>query len=213
MEITDYILIIRRRWTWVVALTVLGALIGAILGFALPKTYETSTRLFFSAQGGESITDYNQGGNFIQQQMSSYAQVASSPVVLEPVIAKLGLDTDPGKLAKRVRATVPTETVVLDIQVTGSDAAQTAAIANELTTQLQAVVATLSPRDGKENEVVVASAIARATEPNDPTAPNRLMLLAVSTFVGLLLGLAAAITAEILNSRDPGEAKRGLLPS
>ena len=46
------------------------------------------------------MTDLAQGSTFAEKQMSSYAEVATSPRVLAPVIEQLGLRTTPKELAE-----------------------------------------------------------------------------------------------------------------
>ena len=67
---------------------------------------------------GDSVTDLAQGSNFAEKQMSSYAEVATSPRVLAPVIGQLGLRTTPKELSESVEVTVPVKTVILEISAT-----------------------------------------------------------------------------------------------
>ncbi len=41
---------------------------------------------------GESVSDLAQGSSFTEKQISSYAQVDTSPLVLDDVVSALGLD-------------------------------------------------------------------------------------------------------------------------
>ena len=131
MEARDYLDILRRRWlsVLIVALTALAA--ASLLTLAIPKKYTATTSLFF-AVAGSSVSDLAQGSDFAAQQMSSYAKVATSPLVLEPVIQQLALPTTAAELEKSVEATVPPETVTLEIAVTDADPRRAATIANAI---------------------------------------------------------------------------------
>ena len=48
------------------------------------------------------LVDLNQGGSYMERQVASYAKVATSSMVMTPVIARLGLAVPPGELARDV---------------------------------------------------------------------------------------------------------------
>ena len=199
MELGDYLDILRRRWLGVliIALTVL-ALASAVT-LLMPKKYTATTRLFI-AVAGESVSDLAQGSNFAEKQMSSYAEVATSPHVLEPVIGLLGLRTNPKELAKSVEATVPVDTVILEIAATDRDPAQAAQIANAVGLQLAKAAADLSPQ-----RAVQATTIAPAQVPEDASSPNIPLNLAIGVIVGLLLGLGVAVLRHVLDTKVRNE--------
>ena len=85
VELSDYLDILRRRWLGVVIITLTTLALASAVTLAMPKKYTATTRLFI-AVAGESATDLAQGSNFAEKQMSSYAEVATSPRVLAPVI-------------------------------------------------------------------------------------------------------------------------------
>ena len=118
MELRDYLTILRRRWISVLVITL--AVLAAATGLTLASTptYTGTTRLFFAVEGGESVTDLAQGSTFAEKQMTSYAEVATSPLVLDPVIRELDLDTTAARLARSVSATIPPETVILEVSAT-----------------------------------------------------------------------------------------------
>ena len=81
---------------------------------SMTKKYTATTRLFFAISGTETATDLAPGSSFAEKQITSCAQVATSPLVLDPVIRNLGLTTTATELAKSVSATVPAGMVILD---------------------------------------------------------------------------------------------------
>jgi polysaccharide biosynthesis transport protein len=90
----DYLDILRRRWLGVLNIASTTLALAATITLALPKKYTATTRLFIAVAGSESATDLAQGSNFPEKQMS-YAEVATPPRVLRPVIKQLGLPTTP----------------------------------------------------------------------------------------------------------------------
>ena len=93
MELRQYFDILRRRWLSLVITALLILAVASLITLAMPKRYTATTSLFF-AVAGESVSDLAQGSTFAERQMSSYAQVATSPMVLEPVVQRLELDTN-----------------------------------------------------------------------------------------------------------------------
>ncbi len=86
MDIHDYIIILRRRWRLVVAVILASLLLAAAVSLLMTPRYTATSRLFFGVQSGESVTDLAQGSTFTEKQMASYAEVATSPLVLNRVV-------------------------------------------------------------------------------------------------------------------------------
>jgi capsular exopolysaccharide synthesis family protein len=201
VELRDYLDVLRRRWITavVVALTVLAAT--SAITLLMPEKYTATTRLFFAVQGTESVTDLAQGSTFAEKQITSYAEVATSPIVLDPVIDQLHLTVSSVDLAKSVAATVPTDTVILDVSVTDPDPQQATAIANAIGTQLAQVVGELSPERTNGTQAVKATILKPAVVPPFPSSPNVLRNLAVGAALALVLGLAAALLRNVLDTK------------
>ncbi len=205
MELGEYLEILRRRWLGIliIALTAL-ALVSAVT-LAMPKKYTATTRLFIAVAGGESVTDLAQGSNFAEKQMSSYAEVATSPLVLIPVIEQLGLRTSPKDLADSVEATVPVNTVILEISATDLDPAQAAQIANAVGRELAKAATDLSPQKLDGTKAVQANTIAEAQAPEKASSPKILQNLGLGLVVGLLLGFGIAVLRHVRDTKIRNE--------
>lgn len=201
MESRDYLDLLRRRWRsiLVTALTVLA--LTALVTFLSPQKYTATTQLFFGVQGGETISDLAQGSSFTQDQMDSYARVAVSPLVLNPVIKELGLDTTPEALAQDVTATVPMNTVILEISVTERDADQAVTVANEVGKQFTAVVGDLLPQRAADTRTVRAKVFAAAQRPTAPSSPRVGLNFAVGLLLALVLSIGIALLRQVFNSK------------
>ncbi len=200
MDLHDYLEVFRRRWvSATIVLLVITALTTAGTMVMTPQ-YTATTRLFFAVEDTETVTDLAQGSSFAVKQMTSYAEVATSPVVLGPVITKLGLDQDPTTLAKSVKATIPPETVILEISVTDTSAELAASIANAVGARVAEVAAQLSA-----GKAVKATPIAPALIPTSPSSPIIPRNLALGVALGLLLGLGVALLRHLLDTRVRSE--------
>ena len=93
VDIREYSAVLRRRWLSIVADSPGHLAAAAAVTFSLTPQYTATTRLFFGVQGADSGSDLAQGSNFAEKQLISYAQVATSPLVLDRVITELGLTT------------------------------------------------------------------------------------------------------------------------
>ena len=83
VELKDYIRVIRKRWRIIVA-AALVVLAGAAGATALsPRIYEAKTELFISTSGASDTGALLQGSSFTQQRVKSYADVITTPKVLD----------------------------------------------------------------------------------------------------------------------------------
>ena len=205
MELKDYIRVIRKRWRVIVA-AMLVVLAGAALATALsPKVYEAQTRLFVSTAGGSDSGALLSGSNFTQQRVKSYADVITTPKVLDPVITKLGLRTTAEKLGEKITATVPLDTVLIEVAVTNLDPTVAAKVADAVGTQFITTVADLeSVADGKSSPVKV-TVVSAPTVPTAPISPKPARNLALGVVLGLLLGLGLALLRDLLDTTIKGE--------
>lgn len=201
MDLREYARTLRKRWLDVTIALALA--MGTSLAVSLLATpqFEATTRLFFAVQGGESVTDLAQGSSFTERQMGSYAQVATSPLVLEPVIAELDLDTRVGELASQVRASVPLNTVILQITALSQDPDQAAEIANAVGAQLADTVGRLSPERPDGAQAVLATTLTPALSPDTPASPKALQNLALGLVLGATIGVAVALVHESFDTR------------
>ena len=145
MKLGEYLDILRRRWLGVLIIALVTLALASTVTLVMPKKYTATTRLFI-AVAGDSVSDLAQGSDFAEKQMASYAEVATSPQVLEPVINRLGLRTTPKELAESVEATVPADTVILEIAATDPDPTRAAQIANAVGEELAKAAVTCRRR-------------------------------------------------------------------
>jgi polysaccharide biosynthesis transport protein len=204
VELREYLDILRRRWLTVVIIALTALVLASAVSLALPKKYTATTRLFI-AVAGDSVTDMAQLSNFAEKQMASYAEVATSPLVLGPVIDELGLRTTPKELAESVEATVPVSTVILEIAATDLDPTRATQIANAVGEQLKKAAGDLSPQKADGTKAVQATTIAAAQVPDQPSSPEVLQNLGVGLILGLLLGLGVAVLRQVLDTKIRNE--------
>ena len=200
MELMDYLRIARKYWRSFVAIVLL-TVIGAGLSSLLSKpTYTATTSIVLSVVSvANTAGELNASSTYAQNEVKSLALVATAPIVLQPVIDSLGLDTTPETLAKNVTATVPTSTAVIDLAVVNGDPAQAARIANALGEQIIAAVKQLSPPSANGGQIVVATIIRPAVAPTNPTTPKTVQNIELGLLIGLVLAAGQALLRNALN--------------
>jgi succinoglycan biosynthesis transport protein ExoP len=205
VELKDYIRIVRKRWRIIVAVTLV-VLAGAALATALsPKVYEADTQLFVSTSGGiDNSSNLLSGSNFTQQRVLSYADVITTPTVLDPVIKTLKLHTTATLLADQITATVPLNTVLIQVAVTNTDPRVAAQVADALGRQFTRTVADIESVKGQASPVKV-TVVSVPTVPTTPISPKPTRNLALGVVLGLLLGLGLALLADLLDTTIKGE--------
>ncbi|HEX2072701.1 MAG TPA: hypothetical protein VHF92_02855, partial [Geodermatophilus sp.] len=173
-----------------VAGTVGGALVGLLVVWFTPATYEASARVFVSVS--PSIPN---SATFVTQRVKSYPDVVVSESVLGPVVEELELEEPVRELRSRISATNPPDTSQLEITAAGRDPEQAAAIANAVAERLTTVVQELeTPASG--DRPVTLTVTDPAAVPRTPVSPVLLYVVGLGLLVGLFLGLAGAITRD-----------------
>lgn len=205
MELRDYLGVLRRRWLTVTVIALAALALAAALTLAATPKYTATTRLFFGVEGTGSAVELAQGGSFAERQMTSYAEVATSPLVLDPVISQLALNTSAPQLAQAVTVVVPTQTVILDIAVTDPDPSRAAAIVNALGSEIAEVAADLSPERSDGSQAVRATILAPAGVPTNPSSPDIPRNLTLGLALGLLAGLGVGLLRHVLDTKVRSE--------
>jgi capsular exopolysaccharide synthesis family protein len=193
---------VRRSWVAVVALTILGVLVGAAVTFLQTPTYVANAQLFVSASAtSQTGTDLNQAGTFVQSEVKSFSEVITSPEVLEPVSARLNLSTSPQALARKVGVTVPLDTVLIDLEVTDTSPTRARDIANEIARQSTVVMQALVSPPGENVSPVRVTVTQWATTPLAPVAPRKKLNLALGLLAGLVCGCVVAVARESVDRK------------
>jgi succinoglycan biosynthesis transport protein ExoP len=205
LELKDYIRVIRKRWQIITAVTML-VLGGAALATTLsPKIYEAQTRLFVSTSGGGDSSALLSGSSFTQQRVKSYADVITTPNVLDPVIKTLGLKTTAAKLGEQITATVPPETVLIEVSVKNTSPRVAAKVADAVGKQFTNTVADLESVNTGQSSPVKVTIVSAPTIPTSPVSPRPPRNVALGLVLGLLLGLGTALLRDLLDTTIKNE--------
>lgn len=147
MVLRHYLLILRRRWTLILA-GVLIAIIAALGVHALtPPTYEASVGLLVG-QGAYTDDVIRYTALLADEQVAkTYAELATSRPVLEAVNSKLQLNMTPDQLAMKVKVKLLPETRLIEVVVSDTSPQRAADIANAIGEQINTLAPTKAPAE------------------------------------------------------------------
>lgn len=201
MEPRNYLALLRRAWFLISACALIGGSVAAGVSLATTPVYSATSAVYFSLNSASSANDLYQGSNYTQSQMESFAVLAQSPVVLNPVIRDLNIDETVDRLSTSIHVVSPQGTVILRITATDPSAALSAEIANQVAKKLGAEVERSAPKNELGDSNVSTRIIASAQPSTQPSSPNTRLYLVAGFVLGLVMGVAAALLRGFFNAR------------
>jgi len=91
LRFNEYLLVVRKRFILFAAIFLVSIVSAFTVTALTTPTYESTTRLFVSTSANDSASDLLTGNSFTQQRVKSYADIVTSPAVLDAVVAELNL--------------------------------------------------------------------------------------------------------------------------
>lgn len=201
MELYDYAKALARRWAVVAVVALLSVAAAAVMALVSTPQFEATTQLFVSVQAGsQDASQLSQGSLFSSQRVKSYAEIASSPRVTEPVIEDLSLDMTADELSQRIEAEAPLDTVLINLTYTDPNAQRAALVANALGARFVTVVEKLERPDPGNASPVEVSLIREAIVPAAPVWPRPALIVGTAALLGVAVGVAIALLLDKLDT-------------
>lgn len=195
MTVRDLLATLRTRWRIIVATMLVVVAATAYLTLQIKPVYQSSSRVYLLANNQtESSNVYNMPA----AELATVIQVATSPIVLDPVREQLGLE--PGTMLD-VDASRSGETPLLDVTVRAHDPQVAADAATAVPQQLAAVARNFSPMLQMSGTAVSAETVVPANVPSRPVEPDPVRNLALGALAGLMLGIGFALARQALDQR------------
>lgn len=201
MGLVEYFAVVRKRWMAIVISTGVGISLAFVATLLMTPQYQASSQVYVSVRQGDSINELVAGRSYSADQVASYAELALSPKVLQPVIDKLGLADSAGSLSKRVSAERPENTVLITIMVTDESPEMAARIANAAAESLSELVPELEAPTRTEASPVQVSTVREAVPPEAPISPRPVLNAALGLLLGLIAGFGIAVLREFLDTK------------
>lgn len=205
MALGEYGRMFRRRWLVIVGVLVLAVAASLAWSAMVTPKYQARAQLYVSTVSTQSVSDLAEGSSFTQRQVTTYADVARSPYVLDPVIEELGLDVTAQELAESVVAQAKPGTVLINLSATHPDPQLALALTEAIGDQVVSTLPELDQAADGSGSPVSATLIAEAALVPEPVAPQTLRNLVLGAVAGLVLGLGLALLRELTDLTVRGE--------
>jgi capsular exopolysaccharide synthesis family protein len=176
----------------------------AAASFLPAKVYTAQIQFFVAARDGAldgSIGSAYTGGLFTQQRVKSYVNILTSARAASLVVNDLGLDLAPQKIADRVSASAPLDTVLINIQVSDPDPVLAQKLANSYGKTFPSLVDQLERPKGGGISPVSVTLVQPAQLPQVATSPRPKFYVALGLLIGLVGGIAGAVVREMFDTR------------
>lgn len=191
MNIEDIFGVIKKYLAFILLLAILFGMIALAftLFFMTPK-YEAHTQVLVSQS--ETVSSFNNLDiDTSLQLINTYGDIIESPIVLDDVIANLGLEQSTEQLSEQITILTEETSQVINITVTDEQQAQAAIIANEIADVFQDKVTEVMNVDN-------VSVLAPANINNDSAQVSPRP--ALNTFIGIILGGLTGIIIAFLRT-------------
>lgn len=193
----DVLYLLRKLWSKKFFIIFVGLLVGtiALLGsvFFIKPKYTSTTRIYVVSRSSDtSLTNQDlQAGSYL---VNDYKEVITSSEVLSSVINQEKLSMSASELSKDIAVTIPTDTRVISISVTDTDAQRACDIANTV----REVAAEKIKAVTKVDDVTTLES---ATKPSHPSSPNVKKNAVIGVLAGAFLAIVGILVAEVLDDR------------
>jgi capsular polysaccharide biosynthesis protein len=196
------LLLVRRYWRTVAISVVVCTALAAVKALGEQPTYEARTQFFVSTSSTPTDVGASYRGElFSQQRVASYAQIVSSRELLLAVAHELQLSGGTRELRGKISASVPPDTVLIDVTARDESAAGAQAIAAAVARLLPLFIAGLETPDDALKSPVRLSVTRKPELPGSAVSPDVALYLALGLLGGLVLGLGGVALAAAFDDR------------
>lgn len=205
MTLHEFFAVLRTRWR-IIAVSVLVVLgTAALMTIQVDPVYSATAKVYLSTEASvtQQASPNGPQGTYVisRQDLATYAEVLTSPSIMEPLRAELGLAEG---VPLNVSAFVSETTNMLVITATDRNPTMAAEIANAAGPVLAAGATKFSPLLALNNQTVQATAVEPAVVPDRPISPDPQRNLALGALLGLALGVGLALVRHTLDTKIRG---------
>lgn len=193
LTLWGYLAIVKKQWRTFTSVLVLALVVASSVSTFTPPTY--IARSVGALQLGVVGTPRQISDRYPQalSLTRSFAALATSTAVLEPVIGRLKLNTSAEALARNIEVTIPAETVTMQFTVTAGTPDGAAEIADAVAEQLADLTGRLIQIEQPD---MLKLTVTPAPTPEFASSPRTALNLEVGAVIGLILAVIAAISRD-----------------
>lgn len=195
MTLLELLQLMRKHLKLVILLPIVCALAMGVYSYAfMANTYTASTSMYVLAKqtsaNSDNAANYS-NLNASQMLANDVSTLLKSDRIAADTVKNLHLDSLKGYSTK---VTSETTSRVITLSVIGSDPDTSAAIANEMASNVSKVAQQVM-------DVQSVNVIDQAVSPSSPSGPNRSMYIAVALLAGLFIAIAIVVVSDMLNTK------------
>lgn len=195
MTLLELLQLMRKHLKLVILLPIVCALAMGVYSYAfMANTYTASTSMYVLAKqtsaNSDNAVNYS-NLNASQMLANDVSTLLKSDRIAADTVKNLHLDSLKGY---SIKVTSETTSRVITLSVTGSDPDTSAAIANEMASNVSKVAQQVM-------DVQSVNVIDQAVSPSSPSGPNRSMYIAVALLAGLFIAIAIVVVSDMLNTK------------
>ena len=193
ISLQDIFKTLKKRFKLIISTTVGAALIATIISFFfLVPVYQATSQVLVNQKKTEMTQQVtSQDIQSDLQLINTYYEVIKSPAILNLVITDLKLQLSPTELASKITVNSANNSQVINVSIQDESHEMAVTLANKIVQVFQTEVPKLMNVDN-----VNILAPAELVENPSPIKPNKMLTIAVTTVLGLLIGIAIAFLLQ-----------------
>ncbi|WP_413378001.1 YveK family protein [Alkalihalobacillus sp. 1P02AB] len=193
ISLQDIFSTLKRRIKLLLILPIIALVISGVVSyFVLTPIYSTSTEILVNQTSNEAYTHNDIRTNL--ELINTYSDIIKSPVILDDVIAELGLNQSAGSLKSLISVSSQNNSQVVTLTVQHENPATAVNIANTTALVFQDKIVPLMNVD---NVNILSPAV--LSESPSPIKPNPTLNMAIAFVVGLMAAVGLAFLLEYLD--------------
>lgn len=199
ISLVEIFQILKKRLGLILTATGAGLLLAALYTFMIATpVYESTSQLLVSRPTEENTIQQSQINANIQL-INTYEDIITNPVILDPVIEDLGLDTTVDELREQITVSTEENSQVFSVDVTHEDPYLASEIANTTASEFQNNLDSIMNVDN-------VTVISQAVPSTNPVSPNNLLNLIIGLLLGGMIGIGIAFLIEFLDNTVKDES-------
>lgn len=198
LDLSKLLHILKKNLWVLIGLPILFLVISAIITFLLmtPKYQATTQILVNPKQTDDNMLQQNVQGTL--QQVNTYAEIVTSPRILDKSAKKLDKKYTAEELEEKVNVESSAESQVIKIHVTDKDKGESEKIANTIAKEYRDEMPDIMNVD---NVTILSDADNTA----EKVSPKSVLNLVVALFLGLIIALLYIFIKELTDTRIKDE--------
>lgn len=190
--------IIKRNFNLIIILPIVGLIIGLLCSLILVQPmFQASTQVIVNEKESDSEMQAQQVQSNIQL-VNTYAEIATSPRMLEEVSKELDNKYSAKELSSMISATSETESQILNIAVESANKNDSEKIANVFSE-------VFSDETPKIMNIDNVSILSKADDTATQTEPKMLVNALLGIVIGLMVAAVVIVLREIFDTRIKNE--------